>query len=168
MQIFPVDFMNRKGYRNIICDFFYATILYQQIALKNASFINDRNTLNQVILHILNLNRNHLMMQFIKTVARHIIILILPCFGYCQSTYLPQGSQYEHFLDRIGIKMQTNPDLNIFTAKPLSRKLFVNITEQADSLSAIFPEGDALHLEKTYQDNPQSLLMNNSEWVSGN
>jgi hypothetical protein len=107
------------------------------------------------------------MMQFIKTVARHIIILILPCFGYCQSTYLPQGSQYEHFLDRIGIKMQTNPDLNIFTAKPLSRKVAVNVIEQADSLSIIFPEGDAMHLGKTDQSNAQSLLMNNSEWVSG-
>src|SRR5450631_3902620 len=132
MQIFPVDFVYRKGYRNIICDFFYAAILYQQIALKTASFINDRNTLNQVILHILNRNRNLLMMQFIKTVARHIIILILPCFGFSQSTYLPQGSQYEHFLDRIGIKMQTSPDLNIFTAKPLSREVAVDVSEYAD------------------------------------
>ena len=106
-------------------------------------------------------------MQFIKTVARHIIILILPCFGYSQSTYLPQGSQYEHFLDRIGIKMQTNPDLNIFTVKPLSRKVSVRVTEIADSMSALFPEGDALHLAKTDQDNAHSLLMNNSEWVSG-
>ena len=107
------------------------------------------------------------MMQFIKTVARHIIILILPCFGYSQSTYLPQGSQYEHFLDRIGIKMQTNPDLNIFTVKPLSRKVSVQVSEMADSISAVFPEGDALHLGKTDQDNAHSLLMNNSEWVTG-
>jgi hypothetical protein len=107
------------------------------------------------------------MMQFIKTVARHIIILILPCFGYSQSTYLPQGSQYEHFLDRIGIKMQTNPDLNIFTVKPLSRKVAVEVTEQADSLSLAYPDGDVLHLGKTDQANAHSLLMNNSEWVSG-
>ena len=96
-----------------------------------------------------------------------MIILILPCFGYSQSTYLPQGSQYEHFLDRIGIKMQTNPDLNIFTVKHFSRIVAVEVTEQSDSLSAIFPAGDALHLGRTDQDNAQSLLMNNSEWVNG-
>ena len=95
------------------------------------------------------------MMQFIKTVARHIIILILPCFGYSQSTYLPQGSQYEHFLDRIGIKMQTNPDLNIFTVKPISRKVSVQVTEDMDSISKLFPDGDKLHLGKTDQDNAQ-------------
>jgi hypothetical protein len=96
------------------------------------------------------------MMQFIKTVARHIIILILPCVGFSQSTYLPQGSQYEHFLERIGIKMQTNPDLNIFTVKPLSRKIAVDATEEADSLSAVYSDGDKLHLGKTDQDNTQS------------
>jgi hypothetical protein len=108
------------------------------------------------------------MMQFIKTVARHIIILILPCFVYSQSTYLPQGSQYEHFLDRIGIKMQNNSDLNIFTVKPISRKVAVEVTEQADSLSTVYPEVDYLHFDKTDQETAHSLFMNNSEWVSGN
>src|SRR5450755_3998615 len=107
------------------------------------------------------------MMQFIKTVARLVIILILPCSGFSQSTYLPQGSQYEHFLDRIGIKMQTNPDLNIFTCKPISRKVAVEASEYADSLSGIFPYGDSYHLTKTDQATYQSLLMNNSEWVKG-
>ncbi len=97
-----------------------------------------------------------------------MIILILPCFGYAQSTDLPQGSQYEHFLDRLGIKMQTNPDLNIFTVKPINRKVAVTVTELADSLNAIYPEADPLHLAKTDQDNANSLLANNSEWVSGN
>jgi hypothetical protein len=107
------------------------------------------------------------MMQFIKTVARHIIILILPCFGYSQSTYLPQGSQYEHFLERLTIKLQTNPDLNIFTPKPISRKMAVDVTELADSLSTVYPFGEVYHLGKTDQDNAHSLLMNNSEWVNG-
>ena len=92
-------------------------------------------------------------MQFIKTVARLLIILFLPCFAFAQSTYLPQGSQYEHFLDRIGIKMQTNPELNIFTCKPISRKVAVNVSEYADSLSHLSPAGDAYHLGKTDQDN---------------
>jgi hypothetical protein len=107
------------------------------------------------------------MMQFIKTVARHIIILILPCFGFSQSTYLPQGSQYEHFLDRIGIKMQNNADLNIFTVKPLSRKIAVDVTAQADSVSEIYTGGNGLHFGKTDMANAHSLMMNNSEWVSG-
>jgi hypothetical protein len=112
----------------------------------------------------LNQNRNNLMMQFIKTVARLVIILILPFRGLSQSTYLPQGSQYEHFLDRMGVKIQTNPDLNIFTVKPLSRKVAAGITEYADSLSKL---GEPFHLDKTDLDNAHSLQMNNSEWVSG-
>ena len=112
-------------------------------------------------------NRNYFMMQFIKTVARLVIILILPSFVFSQSTYLPQGSQFEQFLDRIGIKMQTNPDLNIFTCKPISRKVAVEVTEQADSLSALYPYGEAQHLSKTDQENAQSLFINNSEWVKG-
>src|SRR5450432_3308892 len=107
------------------------------------------------------------MMQFIKTVARLVIILILPCFGLSQSTYLPQGSPFEHYLDRLGIKWQTNPDLNIFTVKPLGRLVAVQVTEQGDSISAVFPDGDPLHQGKTDQDNAQSLLINNSEWVKG-
>ena len=108
------------------------------------------------------------MMQFIKTVARLLIILILPGLAFSQSTYLPQGSQYEHFLDRLTIKLQTNPDLNIFTPKPISRKMAVDVTELADSLSSVYPYGEAYHLGKTDQANAHSLLMNNSEWVNGN
>jgi len=106
-------------------------------------------------------------MQFIKTVARLLIILILPCFAFSQSTYLPQGSQYEHFLDRLTIKMQTNPDLNIFTPRPFSSKMAVDVTELADSLSNIASPGETYRLGKTDQATAQSLLMNNSEWVSG-
>jgi hypothetical protein len=112
-------------------------------------------------------NRKNLMMQFIKTVARLIIILILPGFTFSQSTYLPQGSQYEYFLDRLGIKLQTNPELNIFTPKPISRKMAVNVSEFADSLGSIYPYGEAYHLGKTDQTTLHSLLMNNSEWVNG-
>lgn len=106
-------------------------------------------------------------MQFIKTVARHVIILMLPVLGFSQSTYLPEGSKYEHFLDRLGILLQNNADLNGSTAKPMSRKLAVEVTEMADSLHKFYPYDDYYHLSKTDQDNLQSLLMNNSEWVSG-
>ena len=106
-------------------------------------------------------------MQFIKTVARHVIILMLPVFGFSQSTFLPEGSKYEHFLDRLGILLQNNPDLNVFTPKPISRKLAVDLSEMADSLNKFYPYDDFYHLSKTDQSTLQSLLMNNSEWVSG-
>ena len=107
------------------------------------------------------------MMQFIKTVARHVIILILPCVGFSQSTFLPQGSQYDHFLERLGIKLQTQPELNIFTPKPLSRKMAVEVSELADSLSNSNPNNTDYHLGTTDQEMLHSLLMNNSEWVKG-
>ena len=106
-------------------------------------------------------------MQFIKTVARLIIILSLPISGFSQSTYLPQGSQFEHFLDRIGIKLQTNPDMNIFTPKPISRKVAVQVSEEADSMNRGYSNDELLHLGKTDQENLNSLLLNNSEWVRG-
>ncbi|HMH32688.1 MAG TPA: hypothetical protein VK543_06640 [Puia sp.] len=107
------------------------------------------------------------MTQFIKTILRLSIILFFPLFGLAQSTYLPQDSKYDHFLDRMGILLQNNPDLNIFTAKPLSRKLAVQVSETADSLSRFFPYDDFYHLSKVDQSNLHDLLMNNSEWVSG-
>ena len=87
------------------------------------------------------------MVQFIKTVSRHLIILLLPFLGLSQSTYLPQGSQYEHFLERVGIKLQSNPDLNVFTVKPLSRRMAVDVSEQADSMSRLYPSDDHYHLD---------------------
>jgi hypothetical protein len=63
--------------------------------------------------------------------------------------------------------MQNNSDLNIFTVKPISRKVAVEVTEQADSLSTVYPEVDYLHFDKTDQETAHSLFMNNSEWVSG-
>src|SRR5664279_1035502 len=167
MKVFSAQFYHRKVYSNLVCNFFYPAISNEHITVENAAFVNDLYILYQVILHILDQIRNYLIMQFIKTVARLVIILILPTLAFSQSTYLPQGSQFEHFLDRIGIKMQTNPDLNIFTCKPISRKVAVEVTEQADSLSAIYPSGEAYHLGRTDQDNAQSILTNNSEWVSG-
>jgi hypothetical protein len=105
------------------------------------------------------------MVQFIKTVSRHLIILLFPFFGLSQSTYLPQGSQYEHFLDRLGIRLQTNPDLNVFTVKPFSRRMAVDVSELADSLSRLNPGVDHYHLDNTDQAMLYSLQMNNIEWV---
>ncbi len=118
------------------------------------------------------------MTQFIKTPVRHRIILLLPALlltiflfpliGKAQSTFLPQGSKFEHFLDRMEILQQTDPDLNITTVKPISRRAAVRIAELADSLHKFYPYDDIYHLSRVDRKNLASLLMNNTEWVSGN
>ena len=116
------------------------------------------------------------MTQFIKTLLRHRIILRiatlaliagLPGIGLAQSSYLPQDSKFDHFLDRMEILLQTNPDLNISTAKPISRRLAVRVAEISDSLHKFYPYDDFYHLSPIDRQNLSSLLMNNVEWVSG-
>ena len=107
------------------------------------------------------------MTQFKKTLLRLLIILIFPVFGFAQSTYLPQQSKYDHFLERMEVLMQNNPDLNVLTPKPLSRKMAVQIAELADSLNKFYPYDDYYHLSKVDQYNLHDLLMNNMEWVKG-
>src|SRR4249920_3801467 len=98
------------------------------------------------------------MTQFKKTLLRHLIILIFPVFGFTQSTYLPEQSKYEHFFERMEVLMQSNPDLNVFTPKPLSRKMTVQIAETADSLSRFYPYDDIYHLSRIDQYNLNDLL----------
>ena len=110
------------------------------------------------------------MTQFIKTLVRHwiILLLLLPCSGFAQSSFLPQGSKFDHFLDRMEILQQNDPELNITTAKPISRRSAVRIAELADSLHKFYPYDDYYHLSNVDRANLASLLMNNSEWVTGN
>lgn len=99
-------------------------------------------------------------LQFIIKNTRNLLILLLPVAAFGQSTYLPQGSKHAQFLERLEIKLGHNPDLNLNIAKPLSRKLVVREAEMADSSGEIsYSKADRYNL--------QSLLMNNSEWVTG-
>ena len=114
------------------------------------------------------------MTQFIKTleVRRRflpmLLIALLPAVAaHAQSTYLPQGSKFEHFLDRMEILQQTNPELNMTTDKPISRKLAVRMSEMADSLDKFYPYDELYHLSPVDRATLASLLMNNPEWVSG-
>jgi len=119
------------------------------------------------------------MTQFIKTLVRHWIILLLPVSvlllaslllpgsGFAQSSFLPQGSKFDHFLDRMEILQQTDPELNISTAKPISRRSAVRIAELADSLHKFYPYDDYYHLSTVDRANLAALLMDNTEWVSG-
>ena len=101
------------------------------------------------------------MQYIIKTFAR-ILILIVPCFASAQSTYLPQGHKHQILLDRLEILLQKNPDLNVTTVKPISRKIAASIADYVDSDRY---SGD--FLSTVDEHNLQSLLMNNSEWVEG-
>jgi hypothetical protein len=108
------------------------------------------------------------MMQFIKTRVRHLIILLFPYLGFAQSSFLPQESKSDHFLDRMEILLQTNPDLNVTTVKPMSRKLAVEIADISDSLHHKYPYDYFYRLSKIDQYNLHDLLMNNIEWFRGN
>lgn len=102
-------------------------------------------------------------MQFIVKILARLSILFLPLLGFSQSTYLPQGSKHQAFLDRLEILLQNNIDLNVSTVKPLSRRFAVRAAEYADSLQ----KANGNLLSKVDEYNLQSLLMNNSEWVQG-
>jgi hypothetical protein len=110
------------------------------------------------------------MMQFIKTLLLRGIILgaslfLLPAAGFSQSTFLPQGSPYDHFLDRMQILQQTNPTLNFSSDRPISRGIAVRMAEMADSLNKKYPYDEYYHLSPVDQTTLRSLLLNNIEWT---
>src|SRR5579871_3651518 len=115
------------------------------------------------------------MTQFIKTLVRRrkkiavaesplflllcvlLAAVLLPAVTHAQSSYLPQGSKFDHFLDRMEILLQNDPDLNISTAKPISRRLAVKIAQKADSLHKWYPYDNLYHLSTVDQANLSSL-----------
>jgi hypothetical protein len=102
-------------------------------------------------------------MQYIIKTIVPLLFLLFPFGLFAQSTYLPQGSKHQAFLNRLEILLQRNDDLNLATAKPLSRKIAVCVAEHADSVQ----KATGNLLSKVDEYNLRSLLMNNSEWVSG-
>jgi hypothetical protein len=111
-------------------------------------------------------------MQIIKSIFK-LVVFICPFAAKAQSTYLPQGDKGYHFVDRLEIKQQTNTDLNFSTLKPYNRKYIVQQAEYIDSLrkqssnSLVVEQTDHLKFTKVDEYNMNSLLMNNSEWVTG-
>jgi hypothetical protein len=93
-------------------------------------------------------------MQFIKTLVRLLIILGLPAFSYAQSTFLPQGSKFEHFLDRMEILQQRDAELNITTDKPVSRRMAVRLSELADSMYKFYPYDEIYHISNVANGSP--------------
>jgi hypothetical protein len=91
-----------------------------------------------------------------------------PATASAQSSFLPQGSSYDHFLDRMQILQQTNPTLNFSSDRPFSRQIVVRMAEMADSLHKAYPYDEYYHLSPADQSTLYSLLLNNIEWVRAN
>lgn len=103
-------------------------------------------------------------MQFIiKNLRSLLILLMLPNLADAQSAYLSQSDKHSTFLERLEIKLQNDPLLNVTTAKPYSRKMVAEVAQTADSMFRNYE----IDLSPVDRYNLHSLLMNNSEWVKG-
>ncbi|MEP7081194.1 MAG: capsule assembly Wzi family protein [Ginsengibacter sp.] len=101
-------------------------------------------------------------MQFFKKTVVAIVILASTA-AQAQTTFLPEGSKEYEVIDRIEIKEGHFSNLNFSSLKPYSRRSIVQMAENADSLHG----SGSLILTPVDQYNIHSLLMNNSEWVTG-
>ncbi len=90
----------------------------------------------------------------------------MPVLGFAQSTNLPQGSKFDHLMERLEILQQSNHDLNLTTAKPISRKLAAQTATAADSFR--LAQGDSIdRFSAVDRAGMEDLLMNTSEWATG-
>ncbi|MFZ4770133.1 MAG: capsule assembly Wzi family protein [Ferruginibacter sp.] len=114
-------------------------------------------------------------MQIIKSFFK-LFVFVCPFTSFAQSTYLNQGAKEYHFIDRLEIKQQTNTDLNFSTLKPYNRKAIIQQAEFLDSARMGYADSTGVDRYKDWTDmnlsdvdeyNMRSLLMNNSEWVTG-
>ena len=114
-------------------------------------------------------------MQIIKSFFK-LFVFVCPVTGFAQSTYLNQGAEEYHLIDRMEIKQQTNTHLNFSTLKPYNRKAIVREAEFMDSARMGYLDSTGtdkykdwtdLSLSKVDEYNLRSLYMNNSEWVTG-
>lgn len=113
-------------------------------------------------------------MQIIKTVSS-LAIFICPFIINAQTTYLPEGSKEYQFIDRLEIKEGRNMNFNFSTLKPYSRRSIVQEAEFLDSSRMAYDSSitsdenkwDGLNLTKVDEYNLHSILMDNSEWVTG-
>ena len=103
-------------------------------------------------------------MQNIKR-AITLLVFFYPLSLFAQTTYLPEGSKEYHIIDRLEIKQGNNTELNFSTIKPYSRK---SVVEEAEYIDSVKKQTDSkTNLTPVDEYNLQSVLMDNSEWVSG-
>jgi hypothetical protein len=101
-------------------------------------------------------------MQIIKSLIT-LLVIFFPAFIIAQTTYLPEGSKENDFIERMEIKQGKNTDLNFSSVKPYSRRAIVEEAEYSDSINHV----GGFDLTPVDEYNLHSLLMNNSEWVTG-
>ncbi|HTG57689.1 MAG TPA: hypothetical protein VL943_15535, partial [Niabella sp.] len=99
-------------------------------------------------------------MQFKKYLPL-LAVVLLPILAASQSTYLPRGDKQEILLDRLEIKAQRDPMLNLSKTKPYSREFYVpaikNYLNVDSALDAKLTNVDKYYLK--------SALANNIEWL---
>jgi hypothetical protein len=113
-------------------------------------------------------------MQIIKSVIT-LAVFFYPFSIFAQTSYLPEGSKEYQLMDRIEIKQGQYSSINFSTLKPYSRRSVVQVAEYLDSMSRYEESltgnasGDDSKVYLTAVDkyNLHSLLMDNSEWVTG-
>ena len=113
-------------------------------------------------------------MQIIKSLITSLVF-ICPIIIKAQTTYLPEGSKEYQFIDRLEIKQGHNTDYNYSTLKPFSRRYLVQEAEFLDSGRVAYTNSltgednrwAGLDLTKIDEYNIHSILMDNSEWVTG-
>ncbi|MBL7737197.1 MAG: hypothetical protein JNL51_17195 [Chitinophagaceae bacterium] len=91
-----------------------------------------------------------------------LLLFLVPSLASAQSNAFAQGDKHLQFLERLEIMLQRNPDLNLYSPKSISRHMAVDISGLQDSSSG----NPTIRLTKTDQQNLQSLLRNNAEWVT--
>lgn len=101
-------------------------------------------------------------MQIIKSLIT-LLVIFYPAFIFAQTTYLPEGSKENDLIERMEIKQGKNTDLNFSSVKPYSRRAIVEEAEYSDSINHV----GGFDLTPVDEYNLHSLLMNNSEWVTG-
>lgn len=110
-------------------------------------------------------------MQIIKSVFI-FALLFCPVFIIAQTTYLQDGSKEYRLVDRLEIKYGNNTGINFGGIKPYTRRDIVREAEFIDSSfgassASSTPNLSGINLTPVDKYNLQSLLMNNSEWVTG-
>ena len=115
-------------------------------------------------------------MQIIKSLFI-LLVFICPFIINAQTTYLPEGSKEYQFIDRLEIKQGQNTNFNFSTLKPYSRRAIVQEAEYLDSARLGYSNSltgqdtqqkwAGLNLTKIDEYNLHSILMDNSEWVTG-
>lgn len=88
---------------------------------------------------------------------------MFPAALWAQSSQLPQGNPQEELLERMEIKLQRQPDLNLLGSRGIDRQSAVAAALYADSLQ----QSGGIVLSAVDKFNIQQLLMNNSEWYQG-